>query len=203
MKIEPIYYKEDDTEPSLYKLNDVLNNQSCNLIHDYYYTNRLLTIEDHLDNLDIPENTKTYACYCDCLGITILQSLTERISNILGRQVLPSYSYTRVYQHGTRLIPHRDRKSCEVSLSITLKNIPDNNKIEHFYVASESDYLDNKHLKTHLSTGDGLLFFGSELNNGFYHWRDRTDSDYLMQIFLHYVYEDGQFTDNAYEWIEK
>ena len=52
--------------------------------------------------------------------LTFLWGLTPTISELTGRDLLPSYDYFRVYQKGDICRLHTDRPSCEHSLSMTL-----------------------------------------------------------------------------------
>ncbi|MET0373321.1 MAG: hypothetical protein ABW128_03570, partial [Rhizorhabdus sp.] len=49
-----------------------------------------------------------------------LWGLTPAISSIVGRDLLPTYDYFRIYREGDICRVHSDRPSCEVSLSLTL-----------------------------------------------------------------------------------
>ena len=52
--------------------------------------------------------------------ITFLWGMTPAISLLLGRELLPTYSYFRLYRAGDVCHVHSDRPSCEHSLSLTL-----------------------------------------------------------------------------------
>ena len=200
MEVTKYFYKESDTEPSAYKIHNILDLFTCNIIHEYY-KNVGVESEDPamVNNISFENGAMTYGKVSDVLGISILNLITPIVSSILKKEVLPSYSFTRIYEKGTRLIPHRDREACEISMSITLVNAPNMLKEENFYISENED--ETEALKMSLNTGDALMFFGStHTGNGFYHWRDTTDSDYIAQIFLHWVYADGEFKDYAYEW---
>ena len=49
-----------------------------------------------------------------------LWGLTPMISSIVGRDLLPTYDYFRIYREGDVCRVHSDRYSCEHSLSLTL-----------------------------------------------------------------------------------
>src|SRR4030095_6628732 len=50
----------------------------------------------------------------------MLLELRPKIEAISGCCLVPTYSYARVYFYGDTMIRHRDRPSCEVSVSIHL-----------------------------------------------------------------------------------
>ena len=41
-----------------------------------------------------------------------------------GMDLIPTYSYARVYQHGAELKRHKDRPSCEISTTLNLGGDP-------------------------------------------------------------------------------
>jgi hypothetical protein len=51
---------------------------------------------------------------------TFLWGLTPIVSQVVGRDLLPTYDYLRIYREGDICRVHHDRPSCEHSLSLTL-----------------------------------------------------------------------------------
>jgi hypothetical protein len=106
----------------------------------------------------------------------LLLELRPKIEAISGCRLVPTYSYARLYFYGDTLVRHRDRGSCEVSVSIHLGrdggegslSFPPNNKVM-------------------MEEGDGAVYLGIETE----HWRDRFTGNTMGQIFLHYVVVDG------------
>src|SRR4051795_3202546 len=49
-----------------------------------------------------------------------LWALTPTISALVGRELLPTYDYFRIYREGDVCLVHSDRDSCEHSVSLTL-----------------------------------------------------------------------------------
>jgi hypothetical protein len=119
----------------------------------------------------------------------ILDSVNEivwpHIESILGEELIPTYSYSRVYQNGNELKVHRDRNSCEVSVSIQLGR-------SHHY--SWPIFVENK--RYDLAEGDGVLYYGNDQ----FHWRNTCEGPegyYSAQLFLHYVKANGKYTKHA------
>jgi hypothetical protein len=52
--------------------------------------------------------------------IQFLWGLTPIVSNLAGRELLPTYNYFRIYPKGAICRVHSDRAACEHSLSLTL-----------------------------------------------------------------------------------
>ena len=51
---------------------------------------------------------------------TFLWGLTPAMEEVAGRRLVPTYDYLRLYRQGDVCRVHRDRPSCEHSLSLTL-----------------------------------------------------------------------------------
>ncbi|HGM7308385.1 MULTISPECIES: hypothetical protein [Stenotrophomonas] len=126
--------------------------------------------------------------YADGLGEALLEKLTPRIGEALGRDVLPSYSFLRFYTHGSVLSRHIDRPACEITATLALGPRVENPWPIHV--------LDGGVEKTTLlSPGDILVFRGAKLP----HWRDAYPGEHCLQLFLHYVFKDGDFSDYKYD----
>lgn len=122
--------------------------------------------------------------YADGLGEALLERLTPRIGEALGRDVLPSYSFLRFYTHGSVLSRHIDRPACEITATLALGPRTESPWPIHV--------LDSGREKTTLlSPGDIFVFRGARLP----HWRDAFPGEHCLQLFLHYVFKDGEFAD--------
>mgnify|MGYP003109874325 CR=1 FL=1 len=104
-----------------------------------------------------------------------------------GKQLFPTYMYARIYDKGSILTPHTDREACEYSLTVTLKW---DNHIWPFYVEDEEVILD---------VGDAAFYKGCEE----WHWRLGLETDFQYQAFFHYVDQNGEYADKAYEYTRR
>lgn len=126
--------------------------------------------------------------YADTLGESLLLELKPAVQEATGLELLPCYSYLRIYGHGALLPRHLDRPACEISTSLTL--------------GFKSAALWPLHLTAvgadqtvELETGDMLIYRGADLP----HWRERFAGEYWVQAFLHYVDAQGQYTDFRFD----
>jgi hypothetical protein len=126
----------------------------------------------------------TPCSYGDPFMEALLDVLIPTVEAASGMQLHPTYSYYRVYKRGDRLAPHRDRPSCETSLSITLGYQAD----QPWPLWIEDS--DGAH-PVILRGGDGVLYKGIERS----HWRDPFDGEHLVQVFLHYVDRRGPYSE--------
>jgi hypothetical protein len=118
--------------------------------------------------------------YADALSETLLLKMLPVLQHLAGAALHPCYSYLRIYQHGAELPRHLDRPSCEISTSLTLGGRAP--RAWPLCVASGG-----KDLALELGPGDMLVYRGAEVP----HWRDRFEGEHWVQVFLHYVRQDG------------
>jgi hypothetical protein len=116
-----------------------------------------------------------------------------KIEKIIGRKLFNTYYYDRFYFPGQELQPHRDRDSCEISVSL---HIGTNLDKEYPFKILALD--DCEVYSINLNPGDGIIYKGCQC----VHWRDpmpkasffrrfKEKEIYFHQIFFHYVLADG------------
>jgi hypothetical protein len=111
--------------------------------------------------------------------IQLLVQKTPEVSRILGEEVLPTYTYARIQTKGHSLPRHRDRPSCEISLSVNLKKDRD----WDFYIQKPT----GEEVVVTLNPGDAILYLGCQAD----HWRNPFVGEQHVQLFLHYVRANG------------
>lgn len=127
----------------------------------------------------------THAQYGDHLMESLLLVLLPKIQEHTGLELYPTYSFYRVYKPGDQLPKHRDRPSCEISVSINFGYEYETDKEDY----SWNLWADGKEFVT--NPGDMLIYRGTELE----HWREPFDVDrgWQSQAFLHYVDANGPY----------
>ena len=133
--------------------------------------------------------------------------LTSRISDIAGKELLPTYAFFRVYPKGDRCLVHTDRPSCEHSFSMALgygDDIVWPLEIgKKFHAEKEAadrgkadDFEDDEYEGVMLEPGDAIVYHGVNYRHG------RTipnPNRWSAHIFLHWVDADGPFKDWAFD----
>ena len=122
-------------------------------------------------------------------AMLLLVNKNKELSEHLGEDLLPTYSYTRSYGPKAYLDPHIDRPACQVSVTVHL----DADKSWDFEIVS----VDGKKSVITLEKGDAIMFDGIN----FTHNRigDYTGEEYT-QLFLHYVFADGSSTGEVFDY---
>jgi hypothetical protein len=111
---------------------------------------------------------------------TLLEQLRTRVERVCGLRLWPTYSYLRVYKRGNLLKAHRDRPSCEISMTVNLGM--SSNAPWPIWIAGPTGVA-----SVVLRPGDGLIYRGCDC----YHWREPFPGHHLAQVFLHYVDRNG------------
>ena len=136
--------------------------------------NAIPTVETH--GFVDTQVANTPAWNSDVATEVLLYRFLHDMKEYTGEDLVPTYSYLRVYKNGDVLKPHTDKDACEYSVSITLKREPDD---DIWPLCLETD----KGYEVYLEEGDGLIYKGIENP----HWRDKFEGGRLAQVFLHYV----------------
>jgi hypothetical protein len=188
-------------ENGFVKLENFISKELSNFMYDYIKLSakRLL----HLFNEEIPHDSDVYGSfgdtqapgdyskYGDMLFDTLLAKGVETIKYTICTDVIPTYTYHRLYTKGTELKRHIDRPSCEISTTLFLGHNIDNLKNEKnynwpMYVFSKKE---NKEVPIYLNSGDMIIYRGCEIE----HWREPYRGLNHAQVFLHYNEVNGQY----------
>jgi len=131
-----------------------------------------------IGNWEDEQVPNAYAKYADWVMETLLQYVRPIMKQKTKLDLIPTYSYARIYKKGNILKKHKDRPSCEISTTLNLGG-------NHWSI-----YLEG--IKVDLQQGDMLIYSGCELE----HWREPFTGDFCVQVFLHYNHANGKFGNN-------
>lgn len=129
-----------------------------------------------------------YARYADPLMEVLLVNSMEAVEAVANTELLPTYSYSRVYVEGDELERHVDRPSCEYSVTVNVAC-----QGEPWPIWMQNG--DAEPVKAVLNPGDAVIYRGCDVH----HWRNKMErSSVNAQFMLHYVSKDGPFAE--YHW---
>jgi len=149
-------------------------------IMSQYFENKIRR-GDWAEGFDGPETVSRFFCYADPLTEAVLLAAHSEVEKVCGKELIPTYSYSRVYQPGDELKPHVDRPSCEISVTVNIANKGELSPIYMKYGANEA-------AACTLFPGDAVIYKGCEAS----HWRDPTlEGQLTVQFMLHYVDKNG------------
>ena len=132
-----------------------------------------------------------FSLYGDPLMDSLLQNSTNFISNIIEVDLIPTYSYWRLYITDNDLKNHKDRPSCEYSTTLCIGYDTSNVKEEKYnwpiYIKSHN----GETKSVILNPGDMVIYKGCDVE----HWRDNFKGLNHAQVFLHYNDKNGKYNN--------
>ena len=147
-------------------------------------------------NFDNPDN-KAHWEYADPFMETLLVKLLPTFEQHTELELIPAYSYHRIYKSGDAMAPHKDRAPCEITCSIHLghdyKGMPDNYE---WYLWIENK--ERNDIPVPLNAGDAVIYRGMEV----YHKREVfavPHAAWHLQVFLSYVEKGGEMDHLKYD----
>jgi hypothetical protein len=132
-----------------------------------------------------------------------LWALTPTVSRLVGREVLPTYDYFRVYREGDVCRVHSDRPESEHSLSLTLDysdgNVWDlqigHKRIDTLYPLSD-DFGDQGYTSLSMGVGDAALYQGHHYAHG---RMTPNTNGWSAHLFLNFVDREGPNRERAFD----
>jgi len=170
---------------------------------NYLYTNNIVAENGMLGTWKDQQVPNVYSHYADFVMETLLMKVMPIMKQQTNLNLIPTYSYARIYEKGSILKRHKDRPSCEISTTLNLggdqwaiylDTTGSNNVIDEYKNIMKPDA--PKGIRVDLEPGDMLVYSGCELE----HWREEFTGNVCAQVFLHYNHVNGQFADsNLYD----
>jgi hypothetical protein len=132
-----------------------------------------------------------------------LWGLTPIVSGIVGRELLPTYDYFRLYRQGDVCRVHFDRLSCEHSLSLTIGysdgrvwDLEVGRTRQEPSAKVEEDFGDEPFSSLRMEVGDAVLY------QGVHHRHGRVTANpnrWSAHLFLHWVDREGPYRSHAFD----
>jgi len=195
-------------------IRNAISFELANFAFNYFLMKRDATKFLHENNLvskftpgfgtwDDDQVPNTYSLYGDPFMETLMMKVLPIMQKRTNMNLIPCYTYARIYKKGDILRRHRDRPSCEISTTLHLggdlwpifldptgqKTVIDEYKQIHKPNAPQG-------ISITLEVGDMLVYSGCDLE----HWREPFEGDNCAQVFLHYNNIDGPFgTENKFD----
>jgi len=162
------------------KINNALSIELC------HYLTSVLLLESKINkNKDLSVPDALASIQSNVFSDTILENVWPFLENIIKEELIPTYSYLRLYKNNNILPKHIDKTSCEISMTIQLGR--SHNYVWPIFIGKN---------KFELAEGDGIIYKGYEVP----HWREKCkgpDGYYSGHLFLHYVKANGKFKELA------
>ena len=186
------------------KIENVITTELANFLYSYCVlaTQRLNMLEEHhgIGKVDKhqygeftdPQAPGDYSKYGDLVFDTLLYNLKNNINLWTDKNLIPTYSYHRLYTTGTELVRHTDRPSCEISTTLCLGYDTSNLNKKIYPNYNWPMYVkekDGTEFPVQCKPGDMIIYRGCDLE----HWRERYIGKNHAQVFLHYNDKEGEY----------
>ena len=189
-------------------IKDALSYELANFIFNYFllkrdavdwmYKNNITYDNGMLGTWIDKQVPNTYSHYADFAMETLMMKMLPVMKKETGLDLIPTYSYARIYKKGDILRRHKDRPSCEISTTLNLGGDPwpifiDGTGADNVIDEYKSIIKPNapEGTKVLLDVGDMLVYSGCELE----HWREPFEGNTCAQVFLHYNHVNGPFAE--------
>ena len=188
-------------------IREALSKELANFIFNYMMlqrdavdfmmkNNKLNPYNPFIGKRDDAQIPGAYSKYGDWVMETLLMFMIPIMKAKTGMDLVPTYSYTRLYEKGNVLKRHKDRPSCEISTTLHLGG----DEWPIFLDPSGQNFVVDEYKNIHkpgapkgiqvdLKVGDMLIYSGCELE----HWREPFEDTVCSQVFLHYNHANGPY----------
>ena len=188
------------------KIENYIDKNMANLLYHHVQleTKRLAWFEEQ--NLEVDDSIHgtftdsqapgDFSKYGDPIFDSLLSIGTEKMCELTNTDLIPTYSYHRLYTKGTELKRHKDRPSCEISTTLCLGY--DNSNVDPkvypdwdwpMYIGPKDGAEGTNGHPVHMKPGDMIIYRGDVVE----HWREPLWGNNHAQVFLHYNEKDGQY----------
>lgn len=143
------------------------------------------------DNIGHQNDSLVDKCFCDYSILpfeALLQQVLPTVEFIVGKHLYPTYSYARIYYEGAEMKEHRDRPSCEYSVTMTIS-------VDETPWDIWIQDLKGNRKPVSLPVGSMMVYEGTKCP----HWRDKYTGKKQIQVFLHYVDVNGKYYNEMYD----
>ena len=161
------------------KIENFIEPNLIKILETYTNMRHRLNFGDY-GNYEKKSNFET-SFYGDPLMESILLDKKSHMEEIVGKELIPTYSFWRMYTKYGDLPQHTDRESCEISVTF---NISCDGEDWPIYMNGDSIYT---------KPGEAAVYLGREVP----HERKEFKGNHCTQCFLHYVDKNGQYKDFA------
>jgi hypothetical protein len=142
-----------------------------------------------------PQAPNAYHRYNYLPFVDLLLDTSTKVEKIIGTKLYPCYTFARIYTNNDELKPHKDRDSCEISITLNI----DCDETWAIWFSEDPRGFSDKSYRTYvsLSPGDAVLYFGQDILHG----RDKFEGNYCTQVFLHWVQRKGKSVENLFDHV--
>lgn len=146
--------------------------------------------ENDVTSFGDPQVANSFSYYSAFCFETLLLTFLPTIEKVTNKKLFPTYSYARIYYNNAEMRRHIDRPSCQYSATVCISN---DNNFGPWDIWFKD--LEGNEFPVWLEPGDAVIYKGDVLE----HWRTPYKGNRQCQSFLHYVDQNGEYSDFKYD----
>jgi hypothetical protein len=184
---------------NLFYYHVLLSEKVSKFIHESNDTN--LNKNNEYGTFNDSQAPGDYSKYAEPIFESLMCQTLPDLKCYTGLDLIPTYTYHRLYTTGTELIRHKDRDSCEISTTICLgydnTNLSEDKKNHNWpmYVGPADGSENDKGKPCYLDPGDMIIYKGCVIE----HWREPLIGKNHAQLFVHYNKDNEDNKDRLYD----
>jgi hypothetical protein len=132
MKKQKVKKQENVFQKNNYDVvRNVITPEECSFIYQYFQNKRavaqtlieskfLSPFDETWGSWRDAQIPNTYSHYADVAMETLMSRTLPLMKKATGLELIPCYTYARIYKYGDELHRHKDRPSCEISGTMNL-----------------------------------------------------------------------------------
>ena len=163
------------------KVDNFIDDNLIKLLETYTNIKHRVNFKNFQELLLQKQSNFETSFYGDPLMESILLDKKSHVEKITGKELIPTYSFWRMYTRYGDLPLHTDRESCEISVTF---NISSDREDWPIFMSGNPIYT---------KPGEAAVYLGREVP----HERKEFEGNYCTQCFLHYVDKNGPYSDFA------
>lgn len=120
--------------------------------------------------------------YQDKQMVVLHQKILNQIEAITETKLFATFCFNRVYRKGAILRTHKDRRACEIAVTL---NLGQQGELWDLWLMDNDENAN----RVALAPGDAIIYQGSRLN----HWRGKLENaDYVSQVLFFFINQKGR-----------
>lgn len=177
-------YTFDEFNPAI--VENVLNNDTLAMLKEYYKT----TISQGVFVLG-DKQSQRFKAHNEPMSRILHYEILPLIERIVGKALMPTYTYLSAYIKGSDLPAHTDRADCEYTVSFLINKPDDSNWPIYLHKVKQpvkykgrSDFTPSKDecFEIDCNAGGLMMFSGTD----HIHFRENLPDDFYHIVLLHY-----------------
>jgi hypothetical protein len=181
----------------------ILTKEMVKFLHEYTFDKQLRFNDDGSRECNLVDSgPMPHGEYSDPVMTTVSLLIQQKIEEITGLELFPTYDRYRTYYPGNSLSHHVDRPACEISVTLLLdaqykgdkdyrwEIFADPEPYRNDETVDKNNLPANKGIGVKQNPGDALIYKGCEIP----HWREEFIGEvgsYHTQLFCHFIDKNG------------